>query len=63
MYSVFAIDDLPMHSARSTERQRRSILVVGHPRETVSGIDVPCPAEEEFLEPLRPGPQGANDAQ
>ena len=37
---------------QSIERQGCSILIVGHAREIISGIDVSCPAEEEFLERL-----------
>jgi len=65
MYSVFAIDDLPMYSARSTERQRRSILVVGHPREIVSGIDVLARLKKKSSNPCaardRSGPMTHSD--
>src|SRR5579872_6183408 len=35
---------------KSIQRQRCCKLVVVHAREIISGVDVPCTAEEEFIE-------------
>src|SRR6267143_3320121 len=48
---------------RSIERQSCSILVVGHARQIISGIDVSCPTKEELLEgPESTGTQRINHA-
>src|ERR1700716_2732250 len=48
---------------RSIERQSCSILVVGHARQIISGVDVSCPTKEELLEgPESTGTQRINHA-